>query len=839
MRRESTVRTNTFARVRAVRSARVRTTLSACARALLLACALAPLAAARAQDQGATVSGRVTDPRGGSIAGATVKLYARGAAEQLRLSAVTDSAGAYRFERLAPGAYLVTAEAEGFAPAAAREVEVARGGQATLDVQLEVAAVTAQVVVTAADAPQTVDEVSKAVTVVGRRELEERDEPTVAEALRTVPGLRVQQLGGPGSLTSIKTRGLRSQDTSLLVDGLRFRDPAAAQGDATSFLADFTVTDAGRVEVLRGSGSSLYGTNATGGVVNVVTDEGGGPFHGQLFAEGGGLGLLRARAQVAGSAGASERVTYSAAVSHLNVTRGVDGDDATRTTNGQGRVLFRLTPTATLSARVYASDAFAQLNEEPQVVGSVPASGIVEARPVSRAELRRFESGVPLSQLDIGNATFLPGSNDPDDSRAGHFFSGAITFAERPSERFGYSVTYHGLLTRNSFRNGPAHPGGPFDFPFEPTGPTRNDFDGSTNTLDARTDFRLGAHNSLTAGYEFERETYLNRSFDVTPAGNSTVDVNEHSHAFFAQDQLRLLDDRLQLSAAFRAQTFRLSAPRFTPSAGSPYSNLSFISPPAAYTGDGSIAYLFRSTNTKLRAHVGNAYREPSLFERFGTSFFGGFFSPLGDPRLAPERSIAFDAGLDQSLASSRARLSATYFYTRLQQVVGFGDTPNDPFGRIFGGFLNTGGGLARGAELSGDFAPARALDLFASYTYTNSDQRRPQIENILRSLAIPTHQFTLVATGRFGRRVVAAFSLVATSDYLAPLFDNNTFRTRAYRFPGQRRADLTTSYTLPLSESRSLRFFGRVENLFDQEYYENGFRTPGINGRAGAALNF
>lgn len=183
-------------------------------------------------------------------------------------------------------------------------------------------------------------------------------------------------------------------------------------------------------------------------------------------------------------------------------------------------------------------------------------------------------------------------------------------------------------------------------------------------------------------------------------------------------------------------------------------------------------------------------------------------------------------------------RLSATYFYTRLQEVVGFGDTPNDPFGR-FGGFVNTGGGLARGAELSGEFAPVRALQLFASYTFTNSDQRRPQIENVLRTLVVPDHQFTLVATQRIGRRVAVNLDFVATSDYLAPVFDNRTFQSRAYRFAGQRRADVTASYTLPLSESRSLRFFGKVENLFDREYYESGFRTPGVNGRAGAALNF
>lgn len=813
----------------------LRTNIHACALLLLLLAAFAP---AEARGQGATLSGRVTDPRGAAVSGASVTLHAR-ARTQVRLSTATDAAGAYSFERLAPGEYLVGVEAAGFAPGAAQAVALSRDARATLDVRLEVAGVSTEVVVTAADAPQTVDEVSKAVTTVSAREIDERDEPTLAEALRTVPGLRVQQLGGPGSLVSVKTRGLRNQDTSVLVDGLRFRDPATPQGDATSFLADFNVTNAGRVEVLRGSGSSLYGTNAVGGVVNLVTDEGGGPFRGQLFAEGGGLGFARGRAQFAGSAGEAERLVYSAGVSHLNVSEGVDGQDAARATNAQARTLFRLTPTATLSARLYASDAFAQLNEDPQAVGALPAVGIVEARPVSRAELRRYETGVPLAGLDLGGATFLPAANDPDFSRAGRFFSGALTFAQRPFEGFGYSVTYHGLSTRNSFREGPAVPGSPADFFFEPRGSTRNDFDGTVHTLGARADFRLGRHNLINAGYEFERESFDTRFLDAAPSGDSSARVTERSHALFVQDQVRLLDDRLQLSAAFRAQTFRLGTPRFTPAAGAPYAGISFDSPPGAYTGDGSAAYLFRSSGTKLRAHVGNGYRKPSLYERFGTfysSFFG--YSALGDPRLAPERSLAFDAGVDQTLASNRVRMSATYFYTRLQEVVAFGDTPSDPFGR-FGGFVNTGGGLARGLELTGEFAPTPSFDLLVSYTHTNSDQRRPVVAGVLRSFAVADHQLTVVANARLGRRVALNFDLVASSDYLAPIFDARTFTNRAYRFDGIRKGDLTAGYTLPLSESRRLRFFGKVENLFDQEYYENGFRTPGVQGRAGAALHF
>src|SRR6185369_4093499 len=162
------------------------------------------------------------------------------------------------------------------------------------------AGVSEQVVVTAQATAQPVDEVSKAVSVLNSREIDERDEAEISQALRSLPGLRVTQLGGPGSFTSIKTRGLRNEDTAVLIDGLRFRDAAAPQGDASGFLEDLVVTDVSRIEVLRGSGSSLYGSNAIGGVVNLVTDEGGGRIHGSLLVEGGGLGLFRGRARLAG-----------------------------------------------------------------------------------------------------------------------------------------------------------------------------------------------------------------------------------------------------------------------------------------------------------------------------------------------------------------------------------------------------------------------------------------------------------------------------------------------------------------------------------------------------------
>lgn len=804
---------------------------------ILITLVIASAANAQTGNGSAAISGYIKDPQGANVPGATVRLYGRD--RSFSLVTVTDSSGAYNFNDLAAGEYLVEAEAKGFALAPARAIDVERGTTTTHNVALEISGVRSAVVITASDTPQTVDEVSKALTVVADQEIDERDELSIPEALRVVPGLRVQQLGGPGSFTSIKTRGLPSEDTAVLIDGIRFRDAAATAGDASGFLEDLIVTDVSRVEVLRGSGSSLYGSNAVGGVVNVVTNEGGGPIHGSLLGEGGNLGLFRTRAQLAGGVG-NNRVVYSGGFSLFNVTRGLDNQDEARTTSGQGRVLFRLTPTATLSGRIYTGKSRLQLNNNPEGVGTLPATGIIEAIPLSHAEQLRFEAGVPPSQLIIGDATFVPAANDPDNLRKASFFDGALTFTQRLMESFGYTISYQGLATNRSTINGPLGVG------FQPFGgTTRSDFDARIHTLNARVDLRAGRVNYITGGYEFERESFTNPSFQVNPTENSDVDVAQKTHAFFVQDQLRFLDDRLQIAAAFRAQWFRLQQPVFTPTASAPYTGITFQSPPTAYTGDGSIAYTFRSTNTKLRGHIGNGYRAPSLFERFGTafdSFFG--YSIFGDPRLKPEQSFAFDVGIDQTFAGNRIRASASYFYTELRRIIifdftGLIDFTTDPFGR-FGGYLNTNGGIARGAELEVRATPLRTLNLTAAYTLTKAQQRTPQVPGTIRSLVIPDHQFSFVATQHVGRRVLINFDFSASSDYLGAVFDPVTFTSRGFRFKGFAKADLGASYSLPLAdERRQLRFFGYVDNLFGRENFESGFRTPGRTARAGGSFVF
>ena len=267
------------------------------------------------------------------------------------------------------------------------------------------------------------------------------------------------------------------------------------------------------------------------------------------------------------------------------------------------------------------------------------------------------------------------------------------------------------------------------------------------------------------------------------------------------------------------------------------------MAPPSAFTGDGSIAYLFRSSGTKLRAHVGNGYRAPSLYERFGTYYSSFGYSTYGDPRLRPDRSIACDGGIDQTFWNSRVRASATYFYTRLQEVIIFDfsgaiEPGTDPFGR-FGGYRNSGGGLARGVEFSVTLAPTRSLDLMASYTYTNADQSQPIVPGVLRSFVIPDNMWTLVVTQHFGQRFFINFNYSASSNYLAPLLDYSTFTNRAYQFGGYQRADIGASYEFPMRDREHVRLYVKLGNVFDQDYYEAGYRTPGLNAVGGLQFNF
>jgi vitamin B12 transporter len=139
-----------------------------------------------------------------------------------------------------------------------------------------------EIVVTANLLPTPAEEVGSSVTVIGREEIERRGETAVLDLLRTVPGLEVNQSGGPGSFASVFLRGANSNQTLVLVDGVRVTNTSGGY-DFSALRAD----DVERIEILRGPQSTLYGSEAIGGVVSIVTRRGRTGFHLAVDGRGG------------------------------------------------------------------------------------------------------------------------------------------------------------------------------------------------------------------------------------------------------------------------------------------------------------------------------------------------------------------------------------------------------------------------------------------------------------------------------------------------------------------------------------------------------------------------
>src|SRR5579872_797498 len=380
-----------------------------------------------------SVSGSVKDPQGRPVAGAAVSLFSR--SSTMVAATTSNTQGAYRFEEVAPGDYLLRAESPGFTVFFEERLHV--DAPLTRDISLALAGVREQVVVTASGTSQSADEVSKSVTVIDGAEMEQRDVFPLTDAVELAPAVRVQTLGGPGQEASIHIRGMRDIDTAVVVDGMRLRDAAILHGDATGLIEDLLAVNPSRVEVLNGAGSSLYGTSAIGGVVNILTDEGGGRTRGSVLTEGGSLGTMRGRAQVAGG-GLNDRLQYSAGLAYTDVTQGVDGDDPFRDASAQVGVSYRLSAATLLRARLFGGDSFAKNNSSPLQAATVPASGIIDAVPF---------------------VTFLPGADDPDSRRAGRFLNGALGLQGQPLAKLNYSLSFQTLSSSRRYNDGPAGTG--------------------------------------------------------------------------------------------------------------------------------------------------------------------------------------------------------------------------------------------------------------------------------------------------------------------------------------------------------------------------------------------
>ena len=167
------------------------------------------------------------------------------------------------------------------------------------------------VVVTATKVETPAEQIGASITVVDGEDFQTYHYPTVDEALRNVPGVEIRRSGSYGKTSSITIRGANANQVQVLVDGVRVKSPTLGQVDLSDLSPDLIE----RIEIIRGPQSTLYGADAIGGVVNIITRRGTGrPLQASVQQEVGNYDTLASRATVTG---AYKILNYALSASHF------------------------------------------------------------------------------------------------------------------------------------------------------------------------------------------------------------------------------------------------------------------------------------------------------------------------------------------------------------------------------------------------------------------------------------------------------------------------------------------------------------------------------------------
>ena len=180
------------------------------------------------------------------------------------------------------------------------------------------------VVVTATKIETPAEQVGAAVTVVDGEDFQTYHYPTVDDALRQVPGVEIRRSGSFGKTTGISIRGTNPSQVQVLVDGMRVKSPTLGQAE----LSDLSPELIERIEIIRGPQSTLYGADAIGGVVNIITKKGKGPLSARVEQEIGNYDTYISRASLSGSTGPFD---YALGVFHLESNGQFQNDNARQT----------------------------------------------------------------------------------------------------------------------------------------------------------------------------------------------------------------------------------------------------------------------------------------------------------------------------------------------------------------------------------------------------------------------------------------------------------------------------------------------------------------------------
>jgi len=463
-----------------------------------------------------------------------------------------------------------------------------------------------KVVVTATRVETPMEEIASSVTVISSKEIERKQKTTVLEVLKGLPGLDVVQNGGVGGATSIFLRGANSEHTLVMIDGVEVNDPISP-GRSYDF-AHLTVDNIERIEVIRGPQSTLYGSDAIGGVVNIITKKGEGKPKFFLSAEGGSFTTFR---EATGISGGNKWVNYSFALSRFD-TEGIstaskkDGNyerDGYENTSLSAKLGFKPMDNLGIDFILRYMDAKTELDNFAGVGGDDP-------NYVQKSNQFLFKTQVGLSLFD-----------------------------QVWSQKLGLALNDHNRDIKN--KKDSQHP---FDY-------EKGRYDGQLLKFDWQHHLQLHKTNALMFGLEYEREEGKSKYYWESlwgPGQSIFPKKTANIKGYYIQDEIKLWDRlfatlgiRIDDHSRFGSETTYRVAP----------------------------AYLIKETDTKIKGTFGTGFKAPTLYQLFAPATLWG---PIGNKDLKPEKSKGWDFGVEQNFFKNRVTLGATYFRNDFKDLIQF-----------------------------------------------------------------------------------------------------------------------------------------------------------------------
>ena len=726
------------------------------------------------------------------------------------------------------------------------------GGAASAE-ESELAFTLDEVVVTATRLVVAVADAPAAVTVVNARDIQNKNASRLGDVLDQVPSLYLRggalgQSQGTIGTSGMSLRGVDQNKTLILLDGQPIQDASSGK---VNWRIPF-VEDIGRVEVVPGAFSSLYGSNAIGGVINIITKQpdkheftarikkgwgdAGGEDASVYFRDRmkNGLGFV-------GGVGYQNRDGYvnefvvkvpvvgvpGTPVTGAQATTTRDGTPAYligdlgavpwHATNATAKLFYDLNPTDKL---------YAGINHEETRVGythfNTYLTNTASGAPVSSGTLDINGQRVVLSGYDFSLWSYAP--LNETDTRYFAGYEATLNGAYRLKMNIGkieraYSFTLAGATPATTWDSGP---GKLSDTPNE----------GLDGTVELT--FPVGAKQVVVAGFALHRDSVNQQIFALSnwrdPATrttvNSTFNGKSTTTSLFVQDEIGATEslmfylggrlDKWETRGDNSSAVAPVGANVF------PQRSVSAFSP--------KLSAVYRATAAAtVRASFGRSFRAPANQDLYTSSTSRGR-TTTGDPNLQPERGTTWEVGGEVRLGEE-TRLTATYFETRLSDLIYVRQDSATQSTRI-------NAGLARisGIELAASSRLTNWLVLNANYAYIGSEI----LENAADPLSVgkrlvdsPKNIAGIGLTAEQGR-----WTSTLNVRYVSHIFWTAQNTDVVEGVPGSYDAHTLVNAKLGYAFTDTVKATVAVNNLFDTRAYSY-FLLPGRNMTAGMDFSF